>query len=151
MSEDRDGSVERAAEGIFGMLTEDFVVGDQETEKPTGESEPKAPDAGDEKDDEFDAEGVAALTDSDDEADDDDLGDESDDDDSEDDEDEDADGDEENDELDDESDDDEDDEIEPDDDEDPLVPIKIDGKIEQIPTSEVLASYSRTASWTKKS
>ena len=142
----RTDSVDNAAEGIFGMLSDDFMVdsGSEQDEEPAGEEQDQVADSGDE--DDFDDEATAALTD--DESEDDEESEEEDEESEESEEDEEA---EEEESEEEESEDDEEDEDGADDDDDPLVSVKVDGKTEEIPLSKALAGYSRTASWTKKS
>ena len=126
----------KAAAGIFDSLPED-PFGSEETEpvqEPAGDQQE---DSGDE--DDFDEEATAALTDE--EPEDDEESDEG----LEDDEYEEEESEEH------ESEDGEEDEDGADDDSDPLVSVRVDGETREIPLSEALAGYSRTASWTQKS
>jgi len=129
-----DNSVEAAAATILGMLPDD-EFGETEPEgSPTGEepAEEVAP-TGDESespdtDEDFDAEAVEALK-GDEEPEDEDESDE---------------------EEEDESEDETDDEDTADESESDTFTVKIDGKEEQVTRDELLAGYSRTASWTRK-
>ncbi len=133
---DRDGTVDQAAEGIFEMLTDDFMVSDNEPEEtPAGEEQDQDADSGDNDDPDAD-----------------DTDESDDDNDEEESESDDVDEDEPEDEGDEESEDDEyEEEEDPDEDDDPMVSVKVDGETIRMPQSEALAGYSRTASWTKKS
>lgn len=136
-----DHTVDKAAEGIFDMLTDDLdlVEGTEQDEAPAGEEQNQDAASGDDD----------ASSSDDDEADEEET-----EDDEESDEDSDGGDDDEEDEEDEESEDaeyEEDEEDELDEDDDPMVSVKVDGKTIRMPQSEALAGYSRTASWTKKS
>jgi hypothetical protein len=127
-----DGTMHQAAAGIFAALPDD-PFGDEQDEAPAGTEAPKAaPPAADESqsDEDFDDEGVEAL-----------QGDEP--------EDEDADYDEDEDE--DESEDDDEDEGYEEPSKDPVFTVRVNGEDVEVTESELLAGYSRTASWTQKS
>lgn len=145
MTEHRDGSVDEAASSIFDALPED-PFGEGEEEMPAEQPGDQDPDAGAEEDDGFDAEGAAALTDADEPEDEPEESEEADE--------------EPEDEPEDEPEADEPESDEPEDDEDEdgessseedLVTVRVNGEDVEIPLSEALAGYSRTASWTKKS
>ena len=127
-----DGTLHRAAAGIFDALPDD-PFGDESAEAPDGTEAPKAaPPAEDESqsDEDFDDEGVDAL-----------QGDGPEDEDDEADEDEDED----------ESEDDDEDESPGEDSKDPTFTVRVNGEDVEVTESELLAGYSRTASGTQKS
>jgi hypothetical protein len=120
--------IHEAAAGIFDALPGD-PFGEGQDEDPAG-TEEETPPAVEEATEDFDDEASEALTD------DESAGDEE----------EDAEE-----EPEDESEDDEDEEDGSEDAEEPTVTVRVDGEDLEIPLSEALAGYSRTASWTKKS
>ncbi len=134
-----DASVHNAAAGIFDLLPDD-PFGEGEGEELGGQEEEGLSPAGDESEDEdldpdFDAEAADALREQGEET---PSGDEDDDD-----------GEDEG--SEDESEDDDEQEDEQEDEKVSTFTVKVDGKEEEVPLDELLAGYSRTASWTQKS
>lgn len=118
----KTGTVEEAAMAIFDALPED-PFGEQEPEDPAGSEE--APPAGDEESEDFDQEAVHALQDEEAEAEE-EVGDY-------------------------ESEDDDEAELPAEEPEPSTFTVKVDGEEVEVPLDELLAGYSRTASWTRKS